>query len=412
MAGFDKRAPAHRSLFYAGGGPGDFIRAHRKWREGVPDSKEISKTFSGQVADYCEAHVARAYLVSPHPEPAQLEDGRFLIEHRPKPFPDASGLLYELRELWYGFRLARSAARFEADVVVVDSGATTFPAMLLFKRRGAHVVCVLHNTLWPKGHPPTRWSARLRAWLSGLFFRYGADAVIGVSPECIRQVEALAGDRTPTLVEARAQFWPATFEEAPDPPSFDSPFTVLYVGRIDETKGVFDIVEMAERLERRWPGRFRFEIWGEGEALEALRRSIEQREMSHVVRAPGYLLPEDAVAARARSHVGLVPTRSSFNEGMAMTAIESILARRPLIASSAVPAAEVLASASIECPADDVDSFVTALETLAGDQERYMAMVAACDGLKSTFFERGHGLEAAIDQAVESIGRDDGQRTR
>ena len=78
-----ERARAIRRLFYAGGGPGDFARAHEKWREGVPDSREISKTFSGQVADYCETAEVDAHFVSPHPEPTVVEDGRFIIEHRP-----------------------------------------------------------------------------------------------------------------------------------------------------------------------------------------------------------------------------------------------------------------------------------------------------------------------------------------
>lgn len=379
------------------------MRAHRSWRAGDPDSREISKTFSGQVADYCEASGVRAYFVSPHPDAALVEDGGFLIEHRPKLPPDATGLRYHLRELRYGVGLAHSARKFRADVAVIDSGASSFPTMLLFRLFGMSVVCVLHNALWPKGHPPKRLSERVQLWFSGLFFRYGVDAVIGVSPECNRQVELLTQGKPPRLFEARAQFWPATFESVADPPSFDSPFVVLYVGRIERTKGVFDIVEMATQLEKRSPGRFRFEIWGDGEALGELRELIDDRGLAEIVRAPGYLLPGQASAARARSHVGLVPTRSNFNEGMAMTAIESILARRPLVASSAVPAVEVLRSASIECPTDDVNSFVDALASLAADQSHYCEMVKACEGLRGGFFDPQQGLEAAIRSAIDSM---------
>ena len=403
MIGERPRGASSGRLFYAGGGPGDFVRAHRKWRKGVPDSREISKTFSGQVADYCKASDIDAYFVSPHPDSARVEDGRFVIEHRPKPTSDVGAIRHQLRELWYGVGLAASARRFQANVALVDSGATSFPAMLFFKLVGIRVVCILHNTLWPKGHPPTRPADRLQLWASGLFFRFGADAVIGVSPECTRQVEELTKGRPPPLFEARAQFWRTTFADDADPPVSDSPFVVLYVGRIEENKGVFDLVEMAAHQEHRSPGRFRFEIWGDGEALQELRELIERRGLATMVRAPGYLSPDRASEVRAQSHVGIVPTRSNFNEGMAMTAIESILARRPLIASSAVPAVEVLREASVECPTDDVDSFVDALESLASEEERYSQMVSACDTLRDDFFDNHHGLEHAIRRAVESL---------
>lgn len=86
-----------------------------------------------------------------------------------------------------------------------------------------------------------------------------------------------------------------------------------------------------------------------------------------------------------------------------MTAIESVLARRPLIASAVVPAVEVLRDASIECPADEVAGFVDALSCLASDESRYLGMVKACDQLRDDFFDGRRGLESAIRDAVESL---------
>jgi glycogen(starch) synthase len=395
-----KRPGNKRRVFYALGGPGDIVRAHERWRQRVPDTREVSVTFSSQVADFCSANASAAYFVSPRSERARVVEGDFVLEHRPKLMPNATGLRFHLRELWYGCGLLATAIRFRSDVVLLDTGSTTFPVMLLFKLCRFRVVPILHAALWAAGHRPRGIKAGAFDFLNRIFFRYGADAVVGVSPECLRQVEELTFGHGPPAFEALAQFWPELFAQVEPAPPHDEPFTSLFIGRIKRYKGVFDIVEAAAQLEEELPGRFRFEIWGEGPDSDELRREIAHRGLTHVVKAPGFLPRSEVPAARARSHVGIVPTRTEFNEGMAMTAIESVLSGRPLVASSVVPAAEVLESATMKCRANSVEDLVRALRELATDSDLYRQKVEACAQLREPFFERDRGLEAALERAL------------
>ena len=51
------------------------------------------------------------------------------------------------------------------------------------------------------------------------------------------------------------------------------PFTVLFAGRTEANKGIFDLVEICRSLEAERPGDFQFDICGEGSGLESLRAS-------------------------------------------------------------------------------------------------------------------------------------------
>jgi glycogen synthase len=64
---------------------------------------------------------------------------------------------------------------------------------------------------------------------------------------------------------------------------------VIYVGRVQREKGVFDVVEIADRLERKYPGRLRYEVCGSGSDLEELKQAIEGRRLGEVVKVMGRL---------------------------------------------------------------------------------------------------------------------------
>src|SRR5262249_45311911 len=149
---------------------------------------------------------AEAYIVSTHPRKGILKDGPFTLEHRPKPMPGARGALYHLAEIIYGLGLLATAVRFRADAAVLDSGCTHYFVTGLFRLMGIRVVTVLYNSLWPHGFPPTRPITRAVLRLDSLFFRHAATAVIGISPECTRQVEQLTRGRHAPLYQTYAQF--------------------------------------------------------------------------------------------------------------------------------------------------------------------------------------------------------------
>ncbi|MCP3442045.1 glycosyltransferase family 4 protein [Bradyrhizobium sp. CCGUVB14] len=386
-------------IFYAAG-PGDIIAAHKHWRQGADDPTQMSLTYSGQFADACRDLDATAYMISYNERRDVLRDGQFTLEHRPKRVL-GGGALFHLSEIMYGLSLLVTAVRFKADVAVISSGTTHYFVLALFRLFGIRVVTVLHNTLWPKGHPPTRLGQRIVMKLDGLFFRSADNGVIGISPECTRQVSELAKGRTSALHVMYPQFRRQNFAGIPPAPSpADRPFKIIFAGRVERNKGVFDILEMARRIEDAHPGLIRWDICGNGTDLEGLKQSHQELRLADVVTIHGWTAPTDLRRLQGDSHLSIVPTRSDFAEGIAKTALEAVLAGRPVLISSVIPALEIIGAAAIAVEANDVDKFVETVIELANDQQRYRRLVLACGSVQEILYDGRNGFLSTLKRVI------------
>lgn len=383
-----------RRVFYAAAGPGDLIASHLFWKAGEHNPTEVSVTFSSQIEQYCRDIGAEAWLVSMHPDGRKLEDGPFTLEHRPKPV--LRGAAYHIEEMRYALGLLKSARAFGADVALIDSGVTHYFAMSLFRWAGIPVVPILHNTLWPAGFRWPGLKERVYEWLDGWFFRRDAAAILAVSPEAERQVRVITRKPAP-IHQIRAQFLPEFFQGIPPaPPHGDKPFQVMFVGRVDESKGVLDIPDMAASIERRQPGLVRWVVCGRGPALEELEAKVAALGVGHVVDVRGWVSLDDLRQVYAQSHAAIVPTRSLFEEGLAMTAVEAVLAGRPLITNPVVPALELVAPAAIAARSNDAESHADQVFALATDADLYEKLRAATSDLGVEFYDRSLGLTAML----------------
>jgi glycosyltransferase involved in cell wall biosynthesis len=99
----------------------------------------------------------------------------------------------------------------------------------------------------------------------------------------------------------------------------------------------------------------------------------------------------------------VVPTTSQFPEGLAMTAAEAVLAGRPVVISSVVPAGELLGPAAIYVEADRVQGFVEALRQLAEDPEYYGQCQRATHNAQEQFYSGSAGLGAVLGRAISEL---------
>lgn len=389
---------------FVAAGPGNIIQAHDYWRRGLRHPDQFNTTFSSQVEDYCKDADADVYMVSYYRKPAILKDGRFTLEHRPKAQYDVCGFRFHFSELHYALSLLATAIRFRADIAIIDSGTTHHFLTALFRLAGIHVVTVLHNTLWPTGFPPRSLAQRLIMRLDARFFRKVASATLGVSPECLRQVEQLTGGRHGPLYEFRAQYDPSFFAEIPSAPAPEQvPFRIMFVGRIMRYKGVFDILHIAKKVEARLPGRVAWDVCGTGPDLAELQRLHADLKLESVVSLRGWISMDEMRELLVRSHMAIVPTRGQFAEGMATTAVEPVLAGRPVLTCSIVPALEVMRPACVEALPEDIDSYADAVVSIVQDPARYRALCAACPGLAPPFYDAAWGLRDALHKAVREM---------
>lgn len=395
--------PRFPRILYAVG-PGDAAGYFRLRRDGLEPPFQMSMAFSEQFFRAC-AEGRRLWLLSSNPHRERLLLDPHRIENLPRsPLYPRHGLLHHLSLLHDALRLIARALLFRASLVVVDSGTTHWIFLAPLRLFGIPVVAVFHNTLWPAGFPPHRRIDRLLRAADGWFFRHIASASVGVSPECARQIRSLARTPRGPVYECRAQYPDGFLADLPPADHASRPFRVLFLGRLEDFKGVHLLLDAAARLERQHPGRFAWRIVGSGPAapeLEARRRS---EGLASLIELPGPL--SSAEAARqtlAWAHLVVVPTTSAFPEGLAMTAAEAALASRPSLLSSVVPAAEVLGPAALVFAAGDLDAFCAALSRLAFDPEAYATAVRATPPARAQFFDRSLGLGAVLKRAIDAL---------
>ena len=391
-------------ILYACSGSADLIGTYHHWLKDESDPSEVSLTFSGQILDYCQQSNSDIYMISTNPKESIQEFENVTIEHRKKPnfsYLKAS-ISYHFGEIYYGIGLLRSALKFRATIVLADSGVTHYFVLFLFRCFGIKVIPILHNTLWPSGFPPRQTVKKFVLWLDKWFFKYGANAILGVSNECGIQIKSITGDEVDDKIfQFRAQFNKNFFERIPPAPSFKTkPFTIIFAGRIEEFKGVFDILEIAERLNNKYPNKFQWIIGGTGPALVHLKEIAQSKKLLDFVDIKGWITPEELIGVHKDTHMAIVPTTSGFKEGLAMTAAEAILAHRPVITSPVVPALNEMKTACYEAKTNDIDSYVEGIEEMAFNEELYEKMKSACAVEGEQFLDRSKGLTAMLDHAI------------
>lgn len=391
----------YRILFALG--PGDAVTSYRDWKSGQATISETSLTYSGQLFDFCRDNQLDVWAISSHPRSDLVDDGQFRVENRPKkPSGEAYGLQYHVKQLRYALSLLRSALRYKVDLVIIDSGTTHWFFLTLFKLLGIRVVAGMHNVFWPAGYPPKTRIKKLIMLLNGWFFSRFADASFGVSPECGRQVRILAGRAVP-FFEYRAQFHEGDFRALKAPDYGLRPFRVIFAGRVERNKGVFDLIDIAAKLQQRRPHQVMFDVCGSGDAFDELQLEVVKRGLGDVVKLHGKLARPELLRVYEKSHLVIIPTRSDFCEGVPMVSAEAVLAGRPVLSSRVSNALDVLDEAIIEARTEDTEDYAAKIEQLLDHRDIYDQCAGACGGVSRQFIDRSRGKAAVLGKVLESL---------
>jgi len=389
-------------IFYVSAGAADIIGAHRAWLSGQDDPSQVSITFSSQVAEFVRDIDAAALFMSFGKKWERLTDERFTLEHRP--FQTGSGVGYYLGELRKARTALSAARRFGANLALVDSGALSWFAMPMFQLAGIPVVPILHNVLWPAGFPPRSIKAKVKAAIDLPFWKRVKGPALGVSEEACRQIRAIRGDGCEPVYRFLPQFRRENFAEIPPAPPRDGPLNILFIGRAVKEKGLLLLPAIARSVEQRRPGAVHWTVCGDGPELPALREAVMAMGLDAIFDIRGWTTPAEIKVLYAAIHAVIVPTTSGFCEGFAMTAVEGILAGRPLVTNSVVPALDDLRPAALTAVPDDAESHADAVLALVDDQDLYERLKAATSDLAAPFYDPSYGLRSKLRDAISTRG--------
>jgi glycogen(starch) synthase len=380
-------------------GQGDVVDALEKWHGGEDVIQQTSLTFSGQVFDFCRINGLTVHAISAFPTRKSIGFPGYCAESMPK-LALAGGVGFHVTEFLQGVRLLLLLVRLRPRYLHITNGSANWLALAPLRLLGTKVVAQFHNTYWPRGFSPRGRMRRFRLLLDAWFLRRICHDAVCCSHEIMRQIEAITRGRGPALHLFKAQFNRDTFSHPAAPPAHGTgAFVVVFAGRIEEDKGVFDILEMAARTADQ---DVVFHICGGGPAFNSLMSRRDAMGLSGRVHLHGQLARPRLVEIYAMGHAVIVPTTTEFCEGLPMVAIEAVLLGRPVITSQVTNAFDLLGPAIVEAWADDVGSYVSAIRKLAGDKTYYEQLISACLPLREQFLDGRDGLANVLARTLDA----------
>jgi glycosyltransferase involved in cell wall biosynthesis len=396
---FDRDPTKPRLLYLAG--TGDALGLFQQELLGIDARRELALPYSSQVVDVCESLGIDLLTVVEGRGGRTLDHGRVRIEEHGIPFTRARGAAFHLGKLLFGLKVAWIAIRYRPQTVLAATSSHWFTLSLL-SWMNVRVITSLHNSFWPAAHRPRSGVGRAILKLNGMFWRRCVSATIAVSEECARQAREIASDSTLPIRVVVAQY-PDDLPPRVSPPS-KQPFRILFAGRLERYKGVWDVLNAAKLLAAAHPGQFVWTIGGDGEELLRLREATQSEGLTDVVSLPGRLTPMQLIEAIDSHHVLLTPTTSSFSEGLQKVALEGVLRGRPVITTVFSNAFGMFRPALLECRERDPQSIAEQVKRLADDPALYEATRSASDRLSGLFHDRSLGYGRALKDFLKTNG--------
>lgn len=376
-------------------GPGDIVAAFAAWEAGRRLQSETSVTFSSQFFDFAKNIGADAFCASYCRREARQQSPDFFVCNLPRP---TLGQWHLDRVLlfFHVIRLAFRFARERRNTIYVAWGPEDLIFLGIFRLLGMSVVAILHNALWAHGNPPSGWRAKWRLFKQGLALRAFVANVLAVSPIIASQVEAQA----PKLRGRIGVFTPKFYREDFPPFSPNYPAVpiqrLLFVGRIEEDKGIFVALDALGVLERRRPGQFHLTYCGSGSGMQRLQMSTRETALTGSVTLRGRLDSSAIIQAYRNADIVLAPTTRAFAEGFGMVVAEAILCGKPVVCSSVVPAAYVCSAAVIITAPDDPTTLADAVFSLANSDDLYEQKRIGCGALREQLLDSQKSFGAML----------------
>ena len=260
--------------------------------------------------------------------------------------------------------LAGEIEDFGPDLVHVDEepyNLATAHAIRLARRANARCVFFAWQNLNRRYFPPF-------SWFESYSYRNAA-AIAGT--EAALDVLSAKGFAGSAAVIPQFGVDPEAFRPSASGQN-DRPFTVGFVGRLVEAKGLNTLLPAFERLGDRG----RLSIAGDGPLADWTRRYAIARRFSDRVNIPGHVAPEDIPEFLNSVDVLVLPSipTPTWVEQFGRSLIEAMACEVPVIGSVSGEIPNVIGDAGILVPPNDVDALAAALASLRDDAPRRLAL--------------------------------------
>ncbi len=373
-------------------GPGDVVGTFEHWIEGRHDPRTPVIAYSSMFYSVVDALRAEALVLEEAGRKPTRSRAGFTFQHTPRR-RDRGGIGYRLDQRAFSADVLRHLAAFRPHVIL--AGIDAPPGLLARLPRTARLILTVHNTFWPMGRKPQGLKARLKIQLAARPLPRFASAVC-TSQECADQLAALGGPDRTSLVEVPqmlADFLPA------QPVAGADARRILFLGRIEEPKGIFDLLAAFEAVADSQP-QLSLTFAGAGMAEAELRRRIAASRHVDRIRFLGQLSAREVHKHLDQSDLLVCPTRTTFPEGLALVVVEAAAHGVPTLLSSIIPAKALVPGACVEFPADDTAALTATLRGLVEDPQTYRALATRLMQRRDDFLDRSKSWGTLFYRAI------------
>lgn len=202
------------------------------------------------------------------------------------------------------------------------------------------------------------------------------DAIIALSGSWKADLQAITGNPNIHVV------YNPTVLKQPVQPKSSGEVTFLFLGRLGERKGVYDIIEAARRLQH---SAARIRLYGDGPVGE-IQSHVQEAGVGNRVYVGGWIQGDAKAQALQTADVLILP---SYNEGLPISVLEALAYGLPVIATpvGGIPEAVEDGRNGYLIAPGDIPALASRIETLAASPEQRRAMAAASYRLAQTKFD-------------------------
>ena len=126
------------------------------------------------------------------------------------------------------------------------------------------------------------------------------------------------------------------------PKKINHTIKMLFLGRIGERKGTFDLLNAIKKNKSEFKGKVHFYIGGDGETAR-LNTEIQEYQLEELVEFLGWIKGDKKKELLRNSHLMILP---SFNEGLPISLLEAMANGMPLISTHVGGIANILDNGS------------------------------------------------------------------
>jgi len=389
-------------LAYAAG-PGDIVKTFSYWQKGEDDPNQVSVTYSSLFYETCRNLNARGVAISSCSRSDSIRTDQFLVENMPKG-KQQHGLLVHLQQIMYVRKIIHKAILEGADTLIVADSTGHFFPIAWFAPSYLKIIPTVHCNLFSRFNPLSPVQKIINK-LNSHFFSKNVAAILTVSPSINAQIERITNNRSRPIYRFHQLYRKKYFDAVKTPDFSSDHFNLLFVGRLEKEKGVFDLLQIAETLKNQGINHINIHICGNGSCENELRLAAAEKKLYNNFYIHGYCNQKEMIRHINASHAFIVPTRTTFEEGYNKVVIEALLSKRPVITSSVCvyPEIEKVSDAVIVVPPDEVEGYLAAVIHLATDKQYYWKKQSQSQENSDTFYNPALSWQATLERVIKDI---------